>query len=207
MHADVHSIYHLGPAPPIGLVCASWNNTVQQRQSLWISGCPTELFWDAGYDLSSPLSLFSFFFFTCLRPSVCPSQNSKPEIFPPSRIFTKPMYCSGATPPPLVMPQVFSRSIMVCVSFQVQNLVSGRTQKLRGIFRGHIRRGPALALGWGSLCSTGLCLSQWKSLPCRAPALAAWRFLPKLPTWQRRVRNRMNKIEFEREGGNAGRRK
>lgn len=110
-------------------------------------------------------------------------------------------------PPPLVMPQVFSRSIMVCVSFQVQNLVSGRTKKLRGIFRGHIRRGPALALGWGSLCSTGLCLSQWKSLPCRAPALAAWRFLPKLPTWQRRVRNRMNKIEFEREGGNAGRRK
>lgn len=171
MHTDVHSIYHLCPAPPVGLVCASWNNTVQQRQSLWISGCPTELFWDAGYDLSSPLSLFSFFFSLVLDLLSVLLKNLNQKYSLPPGSSQNQYIVQGQ--PPLVMTQVFSRSIMVCVSFQVQNLVSGWTKKLRGIFRGHIRRGPALALGWGSLCSTGLCLSQWKSLPCRAPALAA----------------------------------
>lgn len=79
-------------------------------------GCPTELFWDAGKELSPPLS-----YFACLQPSVLKSLSQKHPLPPASS--KNPIHHSEEKKNLAMdfLHRAWLRPIMVCVLFQVQN--------------------------------------------------------------------------------------
>lgn len=96
-------------------LCLLNQHSVTQTDPLCF-GCPTELFWDAGKELSLPLSCFA-----CLQPSVLKSLSQKHPLPPASS--KNPIHHSEEKKNLAMdfLHRAWLRPIMVCVLFQVQN--------------------------------------------------------------------------------------